>query len=186
MNMKDNQIINRIIEGDPRGMEAVYEMANKMIKKMVLNNSGTETEAEDIVQETVIVFWKKVTEDNLILSCKISSYLYSVAWNLWRKRLNYKKKFISDKDYDVIDESLSIERAIEVEEQREIVQDTISELSEACQLLMNKSLNGETTRDMADQLGYKNSESAKTQLCKCRSQLSKAIRKKYDSTDFNN
>lgn len=182
--MKDAQIINRILENDPKGMEAIYKMCNKMITKMVLNNSGNRQEAQDIVQEVAIIFWRKVTQENLILSCKISTYLYSVAWNLYRKRLNYNKKFISDNDYDVIDESLSIERAMEVEEQKSIVREATMELTESCQLLITESLEGKPMKEIANKLGYKNSESAKTQLCKCRKILSEVIKEKYQSEDI--
>lgn len=177
--MNDKQIINRILEGDERGMNALYEKATPMITKMIIKNSGTTAEARDIVQDVAIIFWRKLTEDNLILSCKISTYLYSVAWNLWRKELNRKKKF-SDEEVDIlVDEEFSFE----IQEQIDIVRDSIEDLSPSCQLVLTEHLSGTPMCDIAEKCGYKNSDVAKTAKYKCQLQLEDVIRSKYSEFD---
>ena len=60
--------------------------------KMVLKNNGTEEEAQDIYQDALIVFWEKVVKDELTLTAKISTYLYSICYNLWLKELDRKRR----------------------------------------------------------------------------------------------
>jgi DNA-directed RNA polymerase specialized sigma24 family protein len=61
-----------------------------MMTKMVMSNSGTEQEAKDIYQEALVVFWQKSTSKKLVLTSKISTYIYSICQNLWRKELDRK------------------------------------------------------------------------------------------------
>ena len=181
--MTDAQMISRILEGDEKGTLHLYKIANKHIPKMVLKNSGNAQQAKDIVQETVIVFWRKLTEENLILSCKASTYLYSVAWNLWRKELSRMKRF----DDNGLDEFAytSVDTVI-ANEQVGIVQDAIEQLPVSCQLIMEESMSGTSMKDIAQKLGYKNAESAKTQKWKCMKALEEIITDNYTEEDIKN
>ena len=64
--------------------------------KLVTSNSGTEYEAKDIYQEALIVLWQKAVSNNLVLTSKLSTYLYSICQNLWRKELDRKSRLSSE------------------------------------------------------------------------------------------
>ncbi|MEJ7660739.1 MAG: hypothetical protein WKG07_14545 [Hymenobacter sp.] len=63
-----------------------------MISHFVLQNSGSEDDARDVYQEGVMVFYEKVCEGSLELSCQIKTYLYAVCRRLWLKRLTSKSR----------------------------------------------------------------------------------------------
>ena len=90
--MKEKEIFERICKGDEKALEYLYSKYYRMMTKMVLSNSGTEQEAKDIYQEALLVFWQKATSGNLVLTSKISTYIYSICQNLWRKELDRKKR----------------------------------------------------------------------------------------------
>ena len=62
-----------------------------ILKRYVLKNSGDKDDAKDVFQNTLIVFYKKVLIENFELSSKISTYLFSIAKNLWLKKLRDEK-----------------------------------------------------------------------------------------------
>ena len=85
--MKDSEILAKLQEGDESALEYLYQKYYRMMVKLVTSNSGTEYEAKDIYQEALIVLWQKAVSGKLVLTSKISTYLYSICQNLWRKEL---------------------------------------------------------------------------------------------------
>ena len=67
---------------------------------MVITNSGTEEEARDVYQDALVVFWQKARSGNLVLTSKMSTYIYSICQNLWRKELDRKKR-LSNEEKDM-------------------------------------------------------------------------------------
>jgi RNA polymerase sigma factor (sigma-70 family) len=185
--MNDKQIINRIKEGDNKGFSELYNKTEKSITKMVTNNSGSPQEAKDIVQDVVIVIWKKLTEDHdFVLTCKLSTYAYSVAWNLWRKQLRLKRKFAYE-DYNSFDEPLEeYDFDFEIQEQVGIVQKALVKQPDHYQLLLNEYLKGLSMQKIATKLGYKNADVAKSMKCKAQQSLSEIIKENYSEQDIQN
>src|SRR3954462_110814 len=90
--MDEKEIFERISKGDEKTLEFLYKKYYRMMTKLVITNSGTEDEARDVYQDALVVFWQKATSGNLVLTSKISTYIYSICQNLWRKELDRKKR----------------------------------------------------------------------------------------------
>ena len=88
----DAQLIRAIQSGDERALSQLYRLHWPMVSHFVLQNSGTEDDARDVYQEGVMVFYEKVRENSLELSCQIKTYLYAVCRRLWLKRLTTKSR----------------------------------------------------------------------------------------------
>ena len=82
--MKDSEVLARITKGDESALDFLYKKYYRMMTKLVITNSGTEDEARDIYQDALIVFWEKARKGNLVLTSKISTFIYSICLNLWR------------------------------------------------------------------------------------------------------
>ena len=76
--MTEQEIFERICKGDEKTLEFLYKKYYRMMTKMVITNSGTEEEARDIYQDALIVFWQKATSGKLVMTSKISTYIYSI------------------------------------------------------------------------------------------------------------
>src|SRR5690606_8637344 len=104
--MNEKELFERICAGDEKALEFLYKKYYRMMTKLVITNSGTEEEARDIYQEALIVFWQKATSGNLVLTSKISTYIYSICQNLWRKELDRKKRLSNEeKDTAVVQDT---------------------------------------------------------------------------------
>src|SRR5687768_17658196 len=107
-----------------------------MMTKLVITNSGTEEEARDVYQDALIVFWQKATSGNLVLTSKMSTYIYSICQNLWRKELDRKKRLSNEeKDSPVTLDTETLEREKRSEEHTSELQ---SRLHLVCRLLLEK------------------------------------------------
>lgn len=177
--MKDSEIIKRIKQGDESALDYLYKKNYKMMTRMVLNNNGTEEEAKDIYQESVIIFWQKAMKPDFVLTSKISTFIYSICQNLWRKELERKARLSSEmkdgKQYNTFDK----------EEREAIVHKCINSLGDTCsKVLMFYYFDGMSMNDIAKKMGFANSDTAKTKKYKCKKELDALIKSKYKATDF--
>ncbi len=177
--MKDSEILERLQEGDEAALEYLYQKYYRMMIKMVTSNSGTEYEAKDIYQEALIVFWQKAVSGKLILTSKISTYLYSICQNLWRKELDRKSRLSSEeKDGQ---EFMDHDR----QERAKIIRECIEQLGETCQkVLTYYYFDGMSMSDIAKRLNFSNTDTAKTKKYKCKKRLDQLVKANYKASDF--
>jgi len=177
--MKDSEIIEKIKRGDETALDYLYKKNYKMMVKMIVKNNGSEDEAKDIYQDALIVVWQKVQNHDFALTSKLSTFLYSICQNLWRKELERKARHSNEEvnKSEVLD--------IDKKERIEIVNKCIEEMGETCRKILtyyyfdNLSMN-----DIADKMGFANADTAKTKKYKCKQELDKKIKSLYTASDF--
>lgn len=178
--MKDSDVLERISRGDEKALDYLYRKYYKMMTGVVIKNSGTEQEAKDIYQDALIVFWQKVISNELVLTSKISTYLYSICLNLWRKELDRKSKLSNDEQ-----ESEAAYVDDDIEERGAIIRKCIDQLGDTCKkILMYYYFDDMSMQDIADKLGLANIDTAKTKKYKCKKRLDSLIKAKYSASDF--
>ena len=177
--MKDSVVLEKISRGDEKALEYLYRKYYRMMTSAIIKNNGTEQEAKDIYQDALIVFWQKVVSNQLTLTSKISTYLYSVCLNLWRKELDRKSRL----SYEKHDRPEYMND--EAEERKAIIHDCINQLGDTCQkLLTYYYFDDMSMQDIADKLGFATTETAKTKKYKCKKRLDNLIKAKYSASDF--
>lgn len=177
--MKDADILERIGQGDERVLDYLYSKYYRMMVKMVTENSGTEDEAKDVFQEALLAFWQKAASRQLVLTSKVSTYLYSVCQNLWRKELEKKKRH----SYEEVDGEDF--QDFEQKERLRIVEESIGELGDVCKkILTHYYFDGMSMADISKKLNFASTDTAKTKKYKCKKKLDQLIRQKYSTSDF--
>lgn len=177
--MTDNQILQKIQDGDEAALEYLYKKNYKMMTRLITNNNGTEDEAKDIYQETIVVFWQKAKQKEFVLTSKISTYLYSVCQNLWRKELERKSK-LSHETKDSIEFN-----NFDQQERSNIIHQAINSLGETCRKVLTLYyFDNLSMQEIAEKLGFANSDTAKTKKYKCKKELDDLIKSKYKASDF--
>ncbi|MEO1256857.1 MAG: RNA polymerase sigma factor [Bacteroidota bacterium] len=177
--MKDSEILERISRGDERMLDHLYKKYYRMMTKIVLSNNGTEDEAKDVYQEALLAFWQKAVSGKLVLTSKISTYLYSICLNQWRKELDRKSRLSSDvvdgEEYQRHDDK----------ERLKIVMKCIDQLGDVCKkVLTYYYFDGLGMPDIAKKMKFANTDTAKTKKYKCKKKLDSLIKSKYTTEDF--
>lgn len=177
--MSDKEIFERICQGDEQALEFLYKKYYRMMTKLVISNSGTEQEAKDIYQDALVVFWQKAVSGKLVLTSKISTYIYSICQNLWRKELDRKKR-LSNEEKDGVEYV-----DVDSKEKARIIHECIDQLGDTCkQVLMYYYFDGLSMQDIADKLGFANTNTAKTKKYKCKKKLDELVKSLYSESDF--
>lgn len=172
----DDAIIEGIRIDDERALAYLYKLHYPMVSHFILNNSGSDDEAKDIYQEGVIVFYEKIRDNKLELTCQIKTYLYSVCRRLWLKRLAEKGKYTTSmndvEDFMTLDEDILQQE--ENERQFGMMSDALEKIGDPCRsLLEDYYLRMQTMQDITEKYGYTNSDTAKNQKYKCLQRLKK-------------
>lgn len=177
--ISDEEILVRIRQGDEKVVDHLYKKHYKMMVNHIMKNSGTEDEAKDIYQEAIIVLWQKAASGNLTLTSKISTYLFSICQNLWRKELERKSR-LSNEESDAVEISND-----DLKEKSLIINQCIIELGETCRKILTYYYFEEMSmNDIAEVMGFANADTAKTKKYKCKQELDKIVKSKYTERDF--
>jgi RNA polymerase sigma factor (sigma-70 family) len=172
----DEAVMEGIRRDDGRALAHLYKLYFPMVSHFILSNSGTDDEAKDIYQEGVIVFYEKIKENSLELSCQIKTYLYSVCRRLWLKRLaekgRYAVKMDDSEDFVPVDEDT--QQHEEQERQFGVMNESLEQLGEPCRtLLEDYYIRMQNMQVITEKFGYTNSDTAKNQKYKCLQRLKK-------------
>ena len=176
----EEEQIRLLQNGDDRILQVIYRQYYQTIVNLVMNNSGSLQEAKDIYQETLIIFYEKVKDENFELNCKLKTFLYSISRNLWLKQLQHKKRFtnsISDSE-----EYLEIpwEEAGKKEDQYQAMHTALESLGEPCRsILKDFYMHSQSMEEITEKFGYTNADNAKNQKYKCLKRLKKVFFDSY-------
>ncbi|MFT6865368.1 MAG: RNA polymerase sigma factor (sigma-70 family) [Cyclobacteriaceae bacterium] len=177
--MKDSEILIKISNGDEDAIDYLYKKHFRMMTNIVLKNSGTEEEAKDVYQEALLVFWQKASSGKLVLTSKISTFLYSICLNQWRKELDRKSRLsneeVDSEDYQDYDKK----------ESARIIHECIEKLGDTCKkILTYYYFDGLNMTDIAKRMNFANTDTAKTKKYKCKKKLDSLVHEKYSKSDF--
>jgi RNA polymerase sigma factor (sigma-70 family) len=177
--MKDSLLISKIKKGDETALDYIYKKNYKMMTRMIINNNGSEDEAKDIYQEAIVIFWQKAIRNDFELTSKISTFIYSICQNLWRKELERKSRLSNE-----IKEGKEL-NDFDQKERDAIINECLNSLGETCRkVLMYYYFDNLSMQDIADKMGFANADTAKTKKYKCKKELDELIKSKYKASDF--
>lgn len=184
--LDDKQLLIGLVENDSSAIKEIYKQNFRLIQNLVVNNSGTQDDARDIFQEAIVTLYEKAKKKDFILTCQIKTYLYSVAKNLWLKKLQKNSFYVNGEDNDV-GELVAVEDDLKIHEEKEaeytMMIDALNRLGEPCKtLLVEFYLNNKDMVALSEMFGYTNANNAKNQKYKCLVRLKKLFFSNYHNT----
>jgi RNA polymerase sigma factor (sigma-70 family) len=178
--MSDEEVIAKIRKGDERTLDFLYKKNYRMMTNMIIKNNGSEDEAKDIYQDALVVLWQKIQTPEFVLSSKISTYLYSICQNLWRKELERKGRHTTEDEISK-SEVMDFDR----KERIEVINKCINDLGETCRSILSYYyFDNMSMAEIAEKMGFANADTAKTKKYKCKQELDKRVKALYKASDF--
>ena len=176
-NSLDREFIQRIKANDRTVLGELFMKYQRMISVYVLKNGGDKNDAEDIIQETIIVLWQKVNSDSLQLTVKLGTYLLAIAKNKWMAELRKRRK-ISPQD---ISENISngnpssLDNLVN-EEKIEYVRKALEMLQPICKkLLLLYYFEEKNMKEIAKILNLATADVAKSKKYQCKKNLEEIL-----------
>jgi RNA polymerase sigma factor (sigma-70 family) len=157
----------------------VYREFFPMTRHLIINNSGTDQDAEDVFQDALVIVYKRIIIDELYLNSSFKTFFYSVCRNIWLQKLGkireQNQEFVDFESITAIPEP-SIEEIQNIEnEKHKLYQTHFLNLSEDCQKVLQLFLKKISLREIASIMGYKTEKYAKTRKFNCKEELKTRI-----------
>ncbi|MER3524615.1 MAG: hypothetical protein C4326_11285 [Ignavibacteria bacterium] len=174
----DAKILDLIRQGDDKGLAMLYQANRKPIRAYVLRNNGTVDDAEDLLQEALIVLWERVRTNRFEYRARLSTFIYATVKNMWRRRLaRARRESPADIEADTgrIEEANALDIMIESEDARR-VHEALLALGEPCRtLLILFYWEEQSMEHIAAALNFANADTAKAKKYQCKKALQKIL-----------
>jgi len=169
---------DRLKSGEEAILKTLYLRYRGTVEHHVLQNSGSNDDANDVYQEAFIAVWRNVQLDRFVPQDEreFAAYLIRVAKNKWidelRKSKN-KQRVTMDMEFD--GGSVQQPEADETDAYIEAVKKQYQHLGERCRELLNRFyFRKESLRKIAEAMGWTEA-SAKNNKYRCLKQLRELV-----------
>jgi RNA polymerase sigma factor (sigma-70 family) len=154
----DQRYIDALLRNDVSLVDEIYKKFSPAIRRHILANRGTEADAADIFQESLIDIYNQAKYKALTLTCPFEPFLLLICKRKW---LNETKKRghspvtkteadLSDYGEDVFSRA---EEVIREEEKARVFLRHFARLGEKCREIIRMSLSGQRQEEIAAALG---------------------------------
>lgn len=170
-------MLENILNNNPEGVKAVYQVLFPKVAQFVTANQGTHEDAKDIFQKTLLQFITRARVSGFHHIDSFEAYFFTACKNLWRKELNRRNRVTNEAiqeqpHEDAQDTALSI-----LDQERwELFEQSIKKLSENCQEILKLYFKKVSYDQMKKQLSYASENAVRQRVFKCKSKLTKMIR----------
>ena len=182
--LSDEEIIAGLRKRDNRVLQYIYKNTYNPVKQLILNNAGSENDAEDIFQEALIIIFQKLKEEQKFeLTSAFSTYIYSISRLLWLKHLRNIKKIEIDPLNRDHEEKIEFEPPSPVQDKdlrMAIYQRTLLQIPEDCQNILRLTAQDLTSSEIANQLGFRSEGYVRKRRHFCKEYLVNKIKEDAD------
>lgn len=169
----DSDIIDGIRRQDSKILTFLYDAYYQVIRDHLRQNSGSEDDVYDVLQESVVILYRQVTGDNFVLTSDLKGYFFGIARNVWNSQLRYRSR-LATLESDIADTSEAEE--INARTLERIVTRSFALLKEDCQMVLNLFSEGHTYEEMARIMGMKSEAYARRKKYLCKEALMEIIK----------
>jgi RNA polymerase sigma factor (sigma-70 family) len=158
----------------------LYRQHSEAVSSFIIHYGGSEQDADDIFQETVVAFIDIVRKGKYRMEASVRTFLASIARNCWfnelkkRDRSDHRdRQFERDRDQDEADVSHHI---AELERKRQLRQ-LVEQLGDACKkVLLLFYYENLSMKEIVNHLPYENEQVVRNKKYKCLQQLTGLIK----------
>jgi RNA polymerase sigma factor (sigma-70 family) len=180
----DQRYINGLLQNDSATVKEIYERFSAKVKKYIINNNGSEDDAADIFQESLIDIYNQGKNKSLKLTCPFEAFLLLISKRKWlnelkkrgQQRVTMEPENLSDIGEDVF---ALAEQMQQKDERRKLFLTMFEKLGEKCKEVIRWCLSGKPQEEVAEALGVTYGYLRKKKS-ECMATLVKSIQSKQD------
>ena len=189
--MTEKQIVNELRQGNTKVLKQVYNHYKDPFVSWagMKYNTVARVVLEDVYSDVVLDFYENVTKGKYKRRASIKTYLFTLGRNkivnIINKKITHKNK---ETDLIGIVESNSIinpETEQHLTENATIIKDLMNQMCTDCRKVLTLFYFHELSmQKIAEKMGYKNANVAKSKKRECFKKLEKLAQQQYEKADF--
>lgn len=169
------KILNAIKAGDTgKYLQVLYDKEYPKVRRYIVSNSGTDEDAKDIFQESLMTLISHVKLNKYKEEYEVGGFLFSVSRNAWRKKASRSRETEEINENSAM--SVTPYSDLFNEERKKIISDLLDRLGENCKgILVATLFYDKSLKEVAEEQNYTNSGAVKTRNYKCKKRLGALI-----------
>ena len=152
----DQRFITALLQNDTLVVREIYTKYAHKITQYIMANSGSEDDAADVLQESLIDIYNQARQKNLQLTCPFEPFLLLVCKRKWLNILKKRGRQPVTKDVDDVsigEDVFAMAEQVQLQDKKmQLFLQCFKELGKACQEIIQKCLGGEDQEKIAEQL----------------------------------
>ena len=170
----ESDLVRQIRMGDTKALLALFDRNRRPIVTLVTRNGGSVDDAEDVLQEAVVILWEKIRSGSFEERAALSTFVYAVARRIWSRRLRRNIREPGGQiDADTLpSEGPDMDEIMIHHEETQRVADAVARLDPTCRSLLVLFYWEDLSMDeIAGMLGFANADTAKAKKYQCKERL---------------
>ncbi|MBL6447038.1 sigma-70 family RNA polymerase sigma factor [Fulvivirga sp. 29W222] len=184
----DQRYIEALLHNDSVMVREIYEKFSGKVVAFIKKNNGDDSDARDVIQETLIVIYKQAFEKKLVLTCPFDAYFFLLCKRRWWNKL----KNTDRKEVTIEEDLASVDRQSEqtvdstelYELKSKLLIDKLNAMSEKCRELIKLTMKIDSMKTVAEKLGVSYAYVRKKKSI-CMGHLTELVRKSKEYKNIN-
>jgi RNA polymerase sigma factor (sigma-70 family) len=178
----DAELITAISAGGDlnNAIRFIYRQYSQATSSFIIHHGGSEQDADDIFQETVMAFIDTVRKGKYRMESSVKTFLTSIARNYWFNELKKRDRSgIRDKQFEMSrdKDEADVSHHISAMEQKRQLRSLVDQLGDACRkVLILFYYENMSMKEIVDHLPYENEQVVRNKKYKCLQQLTGLIK----------
>lgn len=175
--LSDKAIIELLSSKKNRDVDKALVYLNKklfpIVRQFILKKKGTINDAEDVMQDGLVAFYKMLRAEKLKADVNVGGYIVSICKNLWYRLLQQRGKQTdwSDELQNIPVEDFQLKTKME-DEQSWMLKQLKLKMGDRCfQLLICFYYDRLRMKEIVETMGFSNEQVAKNTKSKCMKKL---------------
>lgn len=175
--------LKALVTSDSVIINELYIQTLPKVKKFVVQNKGSEQDAEDVFQKALIQIAVRYKKNPFSITSNFHAYLFTACKNIWRREIKKSLRWVTKESseeqvYVKNDEAF----ALLEQERLELFQAALELSSDNCKSILKMFFNDVPYSEMVSELGYSTETVARQRVFKCKKKLIDLIK---SSSRFN-
>ena len=177
----DAQLIDALREDrtTDQAIKSLYRDYYEPLSWYVMNNNGSQQDAEDIFQEVLVAFIDLVRKNRFRGESTVKTFLYSMNRHFWLNELKKRNRTLARENrYEAMQdhEIWGLDEELAGRESGKMIMQLVDQLGETCRkILLLFYFEGCSMKQILEQLHYENEQVVRNKKYKCIRQLEKII-----------
>jgi RNA polymerase sigma factor (sigma-70 family) len=176
----DARLLDALREGKEEAMTELFFQNRRAVTSLVVGNNGSDDDAEDILQEALVILWENIRNGKFTYQAKLSTYIYGTAKNLWLRRLARSKKEVPLPEEEPASSSAPASALDDLiaSEETQAIADAMARMGSPCkELLLLYYWEERSMEEIAATLHFSGPDTAKSKKYQCKKLLESYVRK---------
>ncbi len=172
---KEFVLLNGLRKGDNKSLREIYDSYFNPIAAYLKKSGASEEDAKDVFQETIMVAYRLVQNEEFELRSKLLSFLIGISRNIWLKMIRRRPLFDDISD-PVVSDQLPDPSETVLEEIRKRTIDNLyrkkmRELGDQCKRILGLFFDGKKMTKIVEEMGLSSVSFAKKKKFQCKERL---------------